>query len=593
MTQTSVSCIGGSAVICSVVLRFCASAGFGVCLWAAAARAEPAVDDALACRRWKAVLLDLSPLGARIHLPESWPSNGGYRRCSMNAEGIVTGSADVAPSIGAVSTEVAWAWSPRVLPGYALSAGISRLPGLLETMENPVESAACDVSDGGFTVGASRGAAVRWDLTATGTPVSAFAIAPAPAAESAALGIGRVGGTVVAGMTTENCAGSGPGSGGVYARAFIGDSATLAGTMLANQLWVGSTSIYRGEVFGFACDGVSIWGAGRLELAQSCGQDVLSPCPFRTSRAFRWIGSPTSQSHVLAARGSTQLGSEAIRARDSDILVGRALEPAPNPHCAPRALIWHDLSTASPLSEDLQAYVTLASTADSSIALGVRRHLGGGIRVAGATAAASGAGIVADYDSAVIWDECGGGWYAKHPLVPTLVHDLDAASTALWRPECDDWHALVAYDVTDSGLFVGSTSTPRNRVFVATRLTDINADLIINALDIAAMLGAWGATASSPCEPLAQDTTLDGQVDARDLADLLGDWTTGVITGLDSFCCESTAVSLEELELALALSGESDIHTFRTHAAQLATSELDARCAIIHEALEAIRHAAH
>jgi hypothetical protein len=581
--------IGGSAVVRS----FCGAIGVGVFLLSLTARAHPLEGDVLPCRRWKAVLLDLSPLGVRIHLPESWPSSAGYRRFSMNAEGIVAGSAAVAPSIGAALTEVAWAWSPRVLPAYALSAGTTRLPGLLETPEDPAQSAACDVSDGGFTVGVSRGVAVRWDLTAAGTPVSAFAITPAPAAESAALGIDRVGGTVVAGMTTENCAGSGPGSGGVYARAFLGDSTTLAGTMLANQLWVGSTSIYRGEVFGFACDGASIWGAGRLEFAQSCGPDVLYPCPFQTSLAFRWIGSPTSESHVLAVLGSMQLGSEAIRARDTDILVGRALDPAPNPACAPRALIWQDLSKALPWSEDLQAYVTLAPTADSSIALGVRRHLGGGIRVAGATAAASGSGIVANYDAAVLWDECEGGWHAKHPLVPTLVHDLDASNATLWRPECADWRALVAYDATESGLFVGSSSTPSNRVFVATRLTDINADLVINALDIASMLGAWGATASSPCEPLAQDTNLDGQVDARDLAELLGDWTAGVITGLDSFCCDSTAISLEELELALALSGERDIDTFRTHAAQLTTSALDARCASIHEVLEAIRHAAH
>lgn len=516
---------------------------------AAAAPAHPVEDDALPCRRWKAVLPDLSPLGARIHLPESWPSKGDYRRFSMNAEGIVTGSADVAPSIGAALTEAAWAWSPRVLPAYALPAGTTRLPGLFETPEDP--------------------------------------------AQSAALGIDRVGGTVVAGMTTEYCAGSGPGSSGVHARALVGDSTALAGTMLANELWIGSTAIYRSDVFGFACDGVSIWGAGRLEVFQSCGPESFYPCQFETSRAFRWIGSPTSESHVLEALGSAQLGSEAIRARDSDILVGRALDPAPNPYCAPRALIWHDLSTASPWSEDLQAYVTLASTADSSIALGVRRHLGGGIRVAGATAAASGSGIVANHDSAVLWDECEGGWHAEHPLVPTLVHDLDTSSATLWRPECADWHALVAYDVTDSGLFVGSTSTPRSRVFVATRLTDINADLVINALDIASMLGAWGATASTPCEPLAQDTNLDGQVDARDLAELLGDWTTGGITGLDSFCCDSTAISLEELELALVLSGERDIDTFRTHAAQLATSELDARCTTIHETLEAIRHATH
>jgi hypothetical protein len=54
---------------------------------------------------------------------------------------------------------------------------------------------------------------------------------------------------------------------------------------------------------------------------------------------------------------------------------------------------------------------------------------------------------------------------------------------------------------------------------------------------------------------------------------------------------ESIAITLEELELALALSGEGDINTFRAAAAQLATSELDTLCALIHETLEAIRHA--
>lgn len=46
MTHTLVSRIGGSVVGCSVVLRFCASVGFGVCLMAAAAPADPVEDDA-------------------------------------------------------------------------------------------------------------------------------------------------------------------------------------------------------------------------------------------------------------------------------------------------------------------------------------------------------------------------------------------------------------------------------------------------------------------------------------------------------------------------------------------------------------------
>jgi hypothetical protein len=589
MTQAVGWRVGGFLLSRSVIRSFFVPAGLGACLMSAA-HASPLEGETPPCRRWKAVLLDLSPLGTRIHLPGSWPSKGDYRRFSINADGVVTGSADVAPSVGAPLNEVAWAWSPRALSGFALPAGVTRLAGLFETPEDPVASAACDVSDIGFAVGQSRGSAVRWDLTTTGAPVSAFAISPTPTAQSSAIGCDRVGGTVVAGMTTENCLG--PGSSGAHARAFLGDSATLVGTMLANELWIGSASIYRAEVFGFACDGVSIWGAGRVEIPQSCGPDISFPCQFATSRAYRWIGS-TSESRVLDTLGSTQLGSEAIRARDSDILVGRALDPAPSPPCAPRALIWHDLSTASPWSEDLQSYVTLASTADSSVALGVRRHLGGGIRVAGATASASISGIVANFDSAVLWDECGAGWYAKHPLVPTLVHDLESSNAALWRPECDGWHALVAYDTTDTGLFVGSTSLPSGRVFVATRMTDINADLVVNAADLASLLSAWGAIASSLCEPLAQDTNLDGLVDARDLAELLSDWTSGVITGLDSFCCESKAITVEELQLALAICGEGDIDTFRTAAARLATNELEVRCVNIQEALETIRNATH
>jgi hypothetical protein len=50
------------------------------------------------CRRWKAVLLDLSPLGPRLYLPTGWSGDAGSRRLSLNADGVVVGSVEVAPA---------------------------------------------------------------------------------------------------------------------------------------------------------------------------------------------------------------------------------------------------------------------------------------------------------------------------------------------------------------------------------------------------------------------------------------------------------------------------------------------------------------
>ncbi len=587
---------GGNCSLFGALIRLAfrarawAISGIGLSLSCSIASAQPLHGETPPCRHWKAVLPNLSPLGLRIELPDGWGDKGDYRRFSINADGIVTGSAELVPVPGAARTEVAWAWSPRPITGYALSTGVTRLPGLYETPEDPTTSAACDVSDNGFAVGQSRETAVRWDLAQVGTPVSAFTISPAPVDTSAALGIDRVGGVVVAGVTTETCNASGPGANGPQERAFVGDAIALSADMLVNELWIGMTSIYRGKVFGFACDSSSICGGARTEIAQSCGPILFSSCQFETSRTFRWFGAPIFQSRVVVTLGSTQVGSEGIRARDADTLVGRSLDPSDPSSCAPRALIWRDLTSATPSSEDLQAYVTLPSTADSSVAIGIRRNRDGEVRVAGATAVANAPGVVATYSSAVVWDNCQSGWQAEHPLVPTLVHDLDPARTALWRPICDEWHALVAYDTTNSGLFVGSTSSPSNRVFVATRMTDINADLIVDATDVSAILGAWGTTTPSDCLPLAEDTNIDLVVDAADFALVLSDWTLGVITELESFCCQSAPVTISDLELALALSGEGDIDTFRAVALRLDRIELSGRCAIIHETLEVLRH---
>jgi hypothetical protein len=50
---------------------------------------------------------------------------------------------------------------------------------------------------------------------------------------------------------------------------------------------------------------------------------------------------------------------------------------------------------------------------------------------------------------------------------------------------------------------------------------DLNGDSVINAADLALLLGAWGASAGN-----LADINADGTVDAADLALLLGSWGT-------------------------------------------------------------------
>ena len=542
------------------------------------------------CRRWKAVLLDLSPLGPRLYLPTGWSGDAGSRRLSLNADGVVVGSVEVAPAGGGSTSEVAWAWAPRTLSGYAIPAGVSRLPGLGETAEAPIESAACDLSDSGLAVGVSADSAVRWDLTSVGTPVAAFAISPPPSAASAAFGIDRAAGVTVAGMTTATCEGSGGGPGGSssssVARAFVGDSIALAGATLPDQLLEGSATKFRESLFGFACDGSSIWGVGHYEIPSSCSVVLSGPCQFSASRAFRWDPPNMLVQHVT---GASVPSAEAIRARDANTVVGRALEADSDPQCAQRAVIWENL-TWSPTSRDLQQFVPMSVGSDSSVALGVRRNLGGGRRVAGAATIASTPGIHQSFTSAVIWDECDGSWHAEFGLAPTVVQDLDSANPRVWSPQCENWSALAAYDASESGLFVGVSQQPSHRVFVATRMSDINADLVVNSLDLASLLNTWGLL-SDPCSPLAEDVDANGSVGPQDLAELLNDWTIGNVTGLESFCCTDEPAPMERLELALSICGEGCVDAFIGSAVNAPLGELQARGQLISETMEAIRRA--
>ena len=50
---------------------------------------------------------------------------------------------------------------------------------------------------------------------------------------------------------------------------------------------------------------------------------------------------------------------------------------------------------------------------------------------------------------------------------------------------------------------------------------DVDDDGDVDAFDLASLLGGWGACADEHC---CQDTNNDGLIDAADLADLLGSW---------------------------------------------------------------------
>lgn len=56
---------------------------------------------------------------------------------------------------------------------------------------------------------------------------------------------------------------------------------------------------------------------------------------------------------------------------------------------------------------------------------------------------------------------------------------------------------------------------------------DLNHDCAIDGLDLALLLGAWGATCPSPIfAPCPSDLSCDGIVNGMDLAQLLGEWGT-------------------------------------------------------------------
>ena len=56
---------------------------------------------------------------------------------------------------------------------------------------------------------------------------------------------------------------------------------------------------------------------------------------------------------------------------------------------------------------------------------------------------------------------------------------------------------------------------------ITMRMADLNGDGVVNAVDLAILLGNWGVC-DDPCPP---DLNQDGLVGAADLAQVLGEWT--------------------------------------------------------------------
>ncbi|MFN5497653.1 MAG: dockerin type I domain-containing protein [bacterium] len=121
-------------------------------------------------------------------------------------------------------------------------------------------------------------------------------------------------------------------------------------------------------------------------------------------------------------------------------------------------------------------------------------------------------------------------------------------------------------------------------------MSDINADLVVNSLDLASLPNTWGLL-SDPCSPLAEDVDANGSVGPQDLAELLNDWTIGNVTGLESFCCTDEPAPMERLELALSICGEGCVDAFIGSPVNAPLGELQARGQLISETMEAIRRA--
>lgn len=85
---------------------------------------------------------------------------------------------------------------------------------------------------------------------------------------------------------------------------------------------------------------------------------------------------------------------------------------------------------------------------------------------------------------------------------------------------------IVILDNNGSPNYTGLAEVAFDSLGRDTSFGDLNCDTIVNALDLAILLGAWGSCEGCPRAYCNADINGDCQVDAADLAILLGGWTS-------------------------------------------------------------------
>src|SRR5262249_49558668 len=149
-------------------------------------------------------------------------------------------------------------------------------------------------------------------------------------------------------------------------------------------------------------------------------------------------------------------------------------------------------------------------------ALGIQEDVGDDtIRVVGADRSA---------DTALLWSKEGSSSWQVVTINSLLTNftpnpDKSVAATVI---EADD--------INGAGWMVGVAACPEGLRAVLIRPlpsecpSDLDLDGHVTAADLAILLGAWGASISSPTCDARSDIDHDGDVDATDLGILLGDW---------------------------------------------------------------------
>lgn len=237
--------------------------------------------------------------------------------------------------------------------------------------------------------------------------------------------------------------------------------------------------------------------------------------------------------------------------------------------CLPRAHAWKTVvegemhaplflppwSASSSIAEDVEraAWVQEGSP-NRTVAVGMVIQAG----------AQSSVGAFWHYAADSTWDVASWGFVDVNPLISSM-----SGATVLHLKGVNQWGDCV-------GLARRNTDGKHFPVYLhAVRCAgDLDHSGVVNAADLAALLGYWGGACGDPCS--AADLSLDGTVGAPDLAILLGNWDA-VCTTPD---CAGASIATPEgvkmqaraaLDGAIELAGFEELQVYRTWRASVPT----------------------